>query len=119
MITICENSNLQTAHCILLTEPEWKGEGVNEKGIIKAIKKDIPIFHRSRRSEAKTEHSNIPVPTNCVVGDVIVVIDPKYFRPTEVELLIGNPSKAKEKLGWEAKTNLHELVSKMIKSDLY
>ena len=45
-------------------------------------------------------------------------IDPKYFRPTEVSLLIGDPSKAKNKLGWCPKYNFDELVSEMIEEDL-
>lgn len=68
-------------------EIEWKGEGVDEKGYDK------------------------------LTGDLIVEVDPRYFRPTEVELLIGDPSKAKEKLGWEAKTTLEELVKIMIHYD--
>lgn len=52
------------------------------------------------------------------VGDVVVRVDPKYFRPTEVDLLIGDPSKAKSKLGWQPKYNLQELVKEMIESDL-
>jgi GDPmannose 4,6-dehydratase len=51
-------------------------------------------------------------------GKVLVEVDPKYFRPAEVELLIGDPTKAKEKLGWEAKVSLKELVSMMVKNDL-
>ncbi len=51
-------------------------------------------------------------------GKEIVKIDPKYFRPTEVDLLIGDPSKAKKQLGWESKTSLDELISMMIEHDL-
>ena len=50
-------------------------------------------------------------------GEVVVKIDPIYYRPAEVETLLGDPSKAKEKLGWEAKYTLEELVSEMIKED--
>lgn len=50
-------------------------------------------------------------------GKIIVEIDPRYYRPTEVDLLIGDPSKAKEKLGWEPKVKLEELVKIMIKAD--
>ncbi|AKB75710.1 GDP-mannose 4,6-dehydratase [Methanosarcina lacustris Z-7289] len=50
-------------------------------------------------------------------GKIIVEIDPGYYRPTEVELLIGDPSKAREKLGWEPKVKMEELVKIMIKSD--
>jgi len=52
-------------------------------------------------------------------GDVLVQIDPKYFRPTEVDLLIGNPAKAKELLGWEAKIGLEDLVSEMVSVSLH
>lgn len=65
----------------------WEGEGVDEVGVNK---------------------SN---------GEVIIKINPKYFRPTEVDLLLGDPSKAKEKLGWEAKTKFKDLVKLMIKAD--
>jgi GDPmannose 4,6-dehydratase len=48
----------------------------------------------------------------------IVRIDPRYFRPTEVDVLIGDPTKAKSKLGWEPKYNLSKLVSEMMESDI-
>ncbi|MCZ2478004.1 GDP-mannose 4,6-dehydratase [Aquirufa antheringensis] len=52
------------------------------------------------------------------IGKVVVKVDSKYFRPTEVDLLLGDPSKAKSKLGWEPKYDLKSLVSEMVKSDL-
>jgi len=67
---------------------EWKGEGVNEKGFNKAD------------------------------GSVLVEIDPKYFRPTEVELLIGNPTKANKELGWKHTTSFPDLVKEMVNSDI-
>jgi len=67
----------------------WEGHGVDEVG-----------------RDAKT-------------GDILVKVDPKYFRPTEVDLLIGNPAKAKEVLGWEAKTGLEDLVSEMVSIALH
>ena len=51
-------------------------------------------------------------------GDVIVRIDPRYFRPTEVETLLGDPTKAREKLGWVATTPFEELVREMVRTDL-
>jgi len=69
-------------------ELEWQGEGVDEKGIDKDT------------------------------GKVLVEVDPKYFRPTEVDLLIGDPSKAKEELGWEPKVKFKKLVQLMVQSDL-
>jgi GDPmannose 4,6-dehydratase len=69
-------------------EIEWKGEGINEVGIDK-----------------KT-------------GKTIVEIDPEYFRPTEVDLLIGDGSKAQKELGWKPKTKFKDLVKLMAESDL-
>ncbi len=69
-------------------ELDWEGEGINEKGINKAT------------------------------GKVIVEVDPQYFRPTEVDLLLGDPSKAKEKLGWEFDYTVNDLVKEMVESDL-
>ena len=66
----------------------FKGKGVDEKGF-------------------DTETNNL-----------IVAVDPKYFRPTEVETLLGDPSKAKEKLGWVPKITLKELISEMVQHDL-
>jgi GDPmannose 4,6-dehydratase len=51
------------------------------------------------------------------LGRCIVAIDPRYFRPTEVESLLGNPAKAKAKLGWVPKTNFDQLVTEMVRSD--
>jgi GDPmannose 4,6-dehydratase len=53
----------------------------------------------------------------CRVGDVVVRIDPRYFRPTEVETLLGDPTRAREKLGWVATISLHDLVAEMVASD--
>ena len=51
-------------------------------------------------------------------GDTLIAIDPNYYRPTEVDLLIGDPTKAKKVLGWKAKTKFEDLVKLMIKSDM-
>ena len=51
-------------------------------------------------------------------GKCIVQVDPRYFRPTEVETLLGDPTKAKEKLGWTPKTTFAELVAEMVREDL-
>jgi GDPmannose 4,6-dehydratase len=51
-------------------------------------------------------------------GNCVVAIDPRYFRPAEVETLLGDPTKAREKLGWKPRTNFQELVTEMITSDL-
>ncbi|MGZ5254837.1 MAG: GDP-mannose 4,6-dehydratase, partial [Flavitalea sp.] len=75
----------------------FTGEGVEEKGIVIACNND--------------EYS-------LELGSTVVSVDPAYFRPTEVELLIGDATKAKEKLGWEATTNLEELCREMVKEDV-
>lgn len=76
----------------------WEGEGVDEIGIVAAI-----------------EGSNSPALS---VGDVVVAVDPKYYRPAEVETLLGDPAKAKEKLGWVPTTTLEEMVAEMVEHDL-
>ncbi|WP_430434105.1 GDP-mannose 4,6-dehydratase [Methyloversatilis sp.] len=74
----------------------FEGEGEKEVGIVAAVTGD--------RAKVK-------------VGDVIVKVDPRYYRPTEVETLLGDPTKAREKLGWTPKTTLQELVKEMVESD--
>jgi GDPmannose 4,6-dehydratase len=78
-------------------ELEWSGVGINEIGVI-----------------ASTKNPDFPL----AVGTRIVSVDPRYFRPTEVELLLGDPSKAKAKLGWEAKYTLAEMCSEMVRADI-
>jgi len=67
---------------------EWRGEGVNEEGF------------------------------NTRSGECIVSIDPRYFRPTEVESLLGDPTKAREKLGWTPRITFHQLIEEMVAEDL-
>jgi GDPmannose 4,6-dehydratase len=88
---------------------EFKGEGVNEKGLIHSV--DAALF------ESATGKSWDPN-GKCAIGNCVVQIDPRYFRPTEVELLIGDPTKSKEKLGWTPKYDLPALVKEMMQSDL-
>ena len=79
---------------------DFKGKGEEETGIVSAIG---PV--------------NGKVIAKCSVGDVIVRVDPRYYRPTEVETLLGDASKAHRKLGWKPKTTLRELVSEMVAAD--
>jgi GDPmannose 4,6-dehydratase len=67
---------------------EWQGDGVDEVGI------------------------------DTVSGRQLVRVDPRYFRPTEVETLLGDPGKARQKLGWTAQTDFSELVAEMVAADL-
>ncbi len=78
-------------------ELEFKGEGVHEKATVKACKN--PEYQ-------------------VAIGKEVLAVDPKYFRPTEVELLIGDPTKSKTVLGWEPEYDLAGLVKDMVSSDL-
>ena len=89
-------------------ELRWEGEGVNEKGICVADLRDSLEFRvESLESVGSLE------------GKVLVEVDPKYFRPAEVEQLLGDPSKAKNVLGWNPqKTSFEELVRIMVQHDM-
>jgi|TARA_Y100000385_G_scaffold263086_1_gene295246 GDPmannose 4,6-dehydratase len=78
-------------------ELEFRGQGVEEKGYVKS-----------------STHKSISIE----IGKEVIAVDPKYFRPTEVDLLIGDASKAKNKLGWTPKYDLKYLVNDMMSSDL-
>ena len=69
-------------------ELDWQGEGVEEKGV------------------------------NRATGEVLVEIDPRYFRPTEVDLLLGDATKAREKLGWTPQHTLDQMIEEMVAHDL-
>ena len=75
----------------------------------------------SFEGEGESEIARITAVNNpeakCKVGDTVVRVDPRYFRPTEVETLLGDPTKAKQKLGWTPVTTLQQLVSEMAQSD--
>ncbi len=101
-------------------ELEWSGENENEKGIVKTIRSSellsLEVKKRTMNSESRTPNSEQST-LNLEAGTVIIEINQNYFRPTEVDLLIGNPKKAKEKLKWEAKTKFEDLVKLMAKED--
>ncbi|WP_217604972.1 GDP-mannose 4,6-dehydratase, partial [Chitinophaga sp. GbtcB8] len=78
-------------------EVKFTGEGAEEKGVIAACNNE----------EYQLE-----------IGKEVVAVDPRYFRPTEVELLIGDPTKSKTKLGWEPKYDLPALVKEMVAGDV-
>lgn len=77
---------------------EWQGSGVEETGVIAAITGDRAI--------------------GVEIGQVVVAVDPKYFRPTEVETLLGDPTNARVKLGWTPATSFADMVKEMINHDL-
>ncbi|MGB3799594.1 MAG: GDP-mannose 4,6-dehydratase [Lewinella sp.] len=76
---------------------EFKGEGVDEVGVVAAIHND-----------------DFPL----AIGTTVVSVDPRYFRPTEVELLLGDPTKAQTKLGWTHKYDLAAMCSEMVRADI-
>ncbi len=90
----------------------FEGKGLNEVGIIDSVDEEI-FYKRVANGKKNTTRYSLPV-TNLVV----VVVDPRYFRPTEVDLLLGDPTKAEQKLGWKREYKLEELVNDMMKSDL-
>ncbi|MCP5432481.1 MAG: GDP-mannose 4,6-dehydratase, partial [Alphaproteobacteria bacterium] len=67
---------------------EWRGSGVEETGVDRAT------------------------------GATLVAVDPRFFRPLEVNRLVGDPTKARERLGWRHRTSFHELVAEMVEADL-
>jgi GDPmannose 4,6-dehydratase len=95
---------------------EWKGKGVNEKGVIKSLDFDIAKSLIDYKKNSKFYKYDFT--PKLKKGSVVVTVNPNYYRPTEVDLLIGNPAKAKKLLGWKAKTKFEDLVKIMIKSDM-
>jgi GDPmannose 4,6-dehydratase len=83
---------------------KWQGEGVDEQGIVETVE------NNGKNKVDATDHVK--------PGDVIVRVDPRYFRPTEVETLLGDPINAKEKLGWVPKISFAELVEEMVAHDM-
>lgn len=82
-------------------EIEWEGEGIEEKGVIKK-------FNQNYRKYC----------SNLSPGDCLILIDPKYFRPTEVEFLLADITKSKTMLGWQPKIRFSELVKIMVDYDI-
>ncbi len=96
-ITTTVRDFIKMAFAEVGVEVGFKGEGVNEKGYV--ISCSNPAYQIAKES-------------------IVVEVDPRYFRPTEVELLIGDPTKAKEKLGWKLKYDLPALVKDMMEADV-
>ncbi|MBA1263805.1 GDP-mannose 4,6-dehydratase [Stutzerimonas sp. NM35] len=76
----------------------FEGSGVDERGIVESVEGDMAPALR--------------------VGDVVVRVDPRYFRPAEVETLLGDPSRAKQKLGWTPEISVQEMCAEMVREDL-
>jgi GDPmannose 4,6-dehydratase len=83
----------------------FEGKGIDEKGVIDSLDEEKAKKHNLNLSHLK-------------VAQEVVGVDPRYFRPTEVDLLLGDPTKAEQKLGWNREYNLQDLVHDMMESDL-
>jgi GDPmannose 4,6-dehydratase len=99
----CEEAFLQAG-----IELIWEGNGVQEKGIIGRISKAPPVEQTEQNHCVRNELSE---------GQIVIEVDPAYYRPTEVETLLGDYSKAKKELGWEPKVRFNELVQIMVEYD--
>lgn len=82
----------------------FEGQGIEETGVIESLDEDL--IRKLDLTLKKKE------------GDTLVKVDPRYFRPTEVDLLVGDATKAREKLGWEPRYSVHSLISEMVSADL-
>lgn len=99
-------------------EIAFQGEGANEKGLIVGIDDKTFVEKVGEHYLAGIKARMVPDAVDKGLSKSIVSVDPKYFRPTEVELLIGDPTKAKTQLGWEPKYDLQGLVTDMMQSDI-
>ena len=87
---------------------QWQGDGLNETATVIGIDADKAAL------AAQGKNMRIRVKE----GDVIVRVDPRYFRPTEVETLLGDPAKAQARLGWKPRVTFEEMVKEMTRHDL-
>jgi GDPmannose 4,6-dehydratase len=96
---------------------QWRGEGVDEVGVVDAV--DLRRFSAAR---AGADSEDIPGLVDgegpVTPGEVVVRVDPRYYRPTEVESLLGDPGKARDRLGWQATIGFDQLVADMVAADL-
>ncbi|MBC7355503.1 MAG: GDP-mannose 4,6-dehydratase [Desulfomicrobiaceae bacterium] len=93
---------VERAFAVLGMELHWQGSGIDEQGIIARLHPIDAPWHGLRPA----------------AGTCVVAVDPRYFRPTEVDTLLGDPSKAKEQLGWTPQISFEELVAEMVQADL-
>jgi len=97
---------VQKAFACIGLHVAFRGEGVNETGVLDSI--DREVFEREVEAS----------PNGLKPGQVLVSVDPFYFRPTEVDLLIGDATKARQKLGWAPTHTIDDIVRDMMKSDM-
>jgi len=97
-------------------ELEFLGEDIEEKGFVKSLNEE-KLFRLLQK--IGIEHIESIIHTaKSLIGKSVIEVDPKYFRPAEVDILVGDATKAKEKLGWKPKYTLDDLIKEMVESDL-
>jgi GDPmannose 4,6-dehydratase len=97
-------------------EIEFEGEGVDERGIVRNINEER--LKEALKNAGIENKESVIENAKKLIGKDIINVDPKYFRPTEVDLLLGDATKAREKLGWKPKITLEEMTKEMVESDL-
>ncbi|MGM0540027.1 MAG: GDP-mannose 4,6-dehydratase, partial [Thermodesulfobacteriota bacterium] len=90
---------------------KWEGEGIEEVGIVE----NAGILECWNAGMGRQEPGNRKAAVE--IGQVLVRIDPRYFRPTEVDSLLGDPSKARQKLGWTPEISFQDMVREMVQYD--
>ena len=95
-------------------EINWQGEAENEEGIISKI----DLSKAAKLAGTDSQNFQYQLTNDLKIGHTIIKVDPNYYRPTEVDLLIGDPTKVEKVLGWKAKTKFEDLVKVMIQADL-
>ena len=112
----------ETAFRTVGLEIEWRGSGVDEVGILAGINPGPLESELFTPPNGPNGHREPAIPLERAkppeVGSVLLRIDPDYYRPTEVDILICDPAKAKDKLGWEAKVKFDQLARLMARADL-
>ncbi len=100
-------------------EIEFRGKGVDEEGVIVKVNEDKMNEKLKKANVDYTEHiEQIVSNTKKLIGESVIKVDPKYFRPAEIDILVGDYSKAKEKLGWEPTLTVDDLIRDMVENDL-
>ncbi len=99
-------------------EIEFRGKGVDEKGVIINVELEILNSKLENMRIDKNIIKNIKSQVQNLLGKVVVEVDPRYFRPAEVDILLGDATKARKKLGWKPKHTVKELVKEMVAFDL-
>jgi GDPmannose 4,6-dehydratase len=112
--TVREFTNLTFSY--LGIELSWSGKGENEQGKLKSI--DLDKAKSLIDYSSKKDLFSFKFTSELKTGDVVIAVDPNYYRPTEVDLLIGDAAKAEKEIGWIAETKFEDLVRLMIESDM-